>query len=170
MRWISIDPSEKASGLAYWDGASLVSVHTLRAAKGAKEKRQGAVWIGDVLAFASLIDAWRSALHYVPDVCAVFVEESMGKSPRSVAAIGEVRGYIRAACELESVPYKTVNTLEWRRVVGEAHGFSFPVHREDAKARAVELVSEVYGRTLTDDEAEAVCVGMWAMRTRAVRV
>lgn len=166
MDWISIDPSERASGIARWRGDQLVSVTTLRPAKGAKEKKAGAVWVGAVLAYPTLFDAWRSVLG---GQAAVFVEESKGKSPRTVALLGEVRGYIRAVCELLSTPYKAVDTSEWRRVVGEVHGFTFPTNREDAKARAVELVSEVYGLSMTDDEAEAVCVGLWALRTRAVR-
>jgi len=106
---------------------------------------------------------WRSA---VKNANAVVCEESFGPSPKTIAQMGQRRGYLEALCEVEDKPFATVNTSEWRTVVGSALNVAFPRDSKLAKALSKKLVHELYAIAVTDDEADAVLIGLWAYLTR----
>lgn len=176
MRWLSIDPATK-TGIARWEGPRLVSVATLRPMTAGEAKPHGCTK-GDLAAIV-LLDgrrvivphvttarAWSSLL---PGIEAVIIEEAMGFQPKTVAQLGYRRGYIAALCEQRNVAVTEVNTSSWRKVAGDAWGVSFPAKSDAAKVLAQSLVREHFGVECTDDEADAVLVGHWALRTRTVR-
>lgn len=169
MRWMSIDPAEK-TGLALWDGNKLVDVGTLRPASAREAKalpedvRAGglvsalcgvaAVWSGKRTAWGTLLQG----------VAAVVAEESFGESPKTVSQMGQRRGYIEAVCDSLDVPFRTINTSEWRRVCGERLGQSWPAASKAAKQRSIDLVREhCDGLIVTGDEGDAYWVGRAAM-------
>lgn len=176
MRWLSIDPAEK-TGLVIWEGATPLVFATLR--PGGKREIAALKLGSDVLifepsfvassapeqqsAFASAADAW---LYLLSGLGAVVVEESFGDAPKTVAQMGERRGYIRCACERDSrpVPFRTIHTSEWRRVCGERLGQSWPAASKAAKQRSVDLVREhCNGLVVTNDEGDAYWIGRAAM-------
>lgn len=180
MRWLSIDPA-KLTGVARWRGDLLVSVATLRPPTPAERKAKTFVREArssvalDVLTvgnkgrvqlfFLSELEAWGWLL---TGAGAVIAEEGFGASPKTVAQHAFRRGFVAALCALRAVPFRVVNVSEWRKVVGGAHGFTFPRDSEQAKARAQELVEPMLGAKPSDDEADAVCAGLWALETRTV--
>lgn len=166
MRWISIDPATK-TGIARWRGPNLVGVATLRppTAKERLGHGKGVVVCGKTV-YTDRLGFWSQELALAE---AVVMEEAMGFSPKAVAQLAFRRGYITACAELRVIPVHEVNTSSWRKVAGEAWGVSFPAKSDAAKALSIALVQEHYGVECTDDEADAVLVGHWALRTRTVR-
>lgn len=177
MRWYSIDPATK-TGIAVWEGDQLEMVGTVRPAK-AKEAKQADVPRADALTvdWRNTETRWtftaRNRMHFwrflLADGPTVVAEEAMGFSPKAVAQLGFRRGYVAAIVEVAFGTLIEVNSSEWRRVAREAYGVSFPNNSEAAKALAVSLVHEQFGLECSDDEADAVLVGVWALRTQAVR-
>lgn len=164
MRWLSIDPADRA-GFACWEGDHLINAVTLRPALRG-EKKRGTMMLG-----ASPMRSFYAAIYMaivIGEHKAVFIEESMGKSPKTVSQLGEFRGYVRAICDHAGVTYKAVNTSEWRSVVAGLYGLTFPRNTDDAKALSIKLAKDFCGLDLTGDEADAVNVGRWALRTGAV--
>ena len=176
MRWLSVDPATK-TGIARWDGPRLVSVATLRPMTATEAKPHGCAK-GDMAALV-LLDSRRVLIPHVTTarawawllagIDAVVIEEAMGFQPKTVAQLGYRRGYIAALCEQRGVPVTEVNTSSWRKVAGEAWGVSFPAKSDAAKILAQSLAAEHFGVLCTDDEADAVLVGHWALRTRTVQ-
>lgn len=179
MYWLSVDPATK-TGVARWDGSRLMGSGTLRVVKTAKEakalrvpkgwllwepERAGAPLLAGVVA-ATTREAWAALLIGAEHVA---IEEAMGFSAKAVAQLAWRRGYIAALCEERGIPVTEVNTSSWRKAAGEAWGVTFPAKSDAAKALAIDLVREHYGITCTDDEADAVLVGHWALRTRTVK-
>ncbi len=166
MRWLSIDPATK-TGIARWRGPTLVGVATLRPATTKEQRGHGKhVVVCDRTIYTDRLGFWSQELALAE---AVVMEEAMGFSPKTVAQLAFRRGYITACAELRVIPVHEVNTSSWRKVAGEAWGVSFPAKSDAAKALSIALVQEHYGVTCTDDEADAVLVGHWALRTRTVR-
>lgn len=174
-RWLSIDPAQ-LTGLCHWFGDSITSVATLRGPTKAEAKQAGGkVRIVDVLsrrgtrmglAFPDEVAAWSWIL---AGVVAVVAEEGFGAHAKTIKQHAFRRGYVAGLCAMRGVPFHEVNVSEWRKVVGEVHGFTFPRDSEQAKARALELIEARFTKGLSDDEADAACAGLWALQTRTVR-
>lgn len=173
MKTTSIDPA-KASGVVVWLDGELAQVWTLRDATAAECRKKGLGSDGVALVQrlpdgsqgAPSLSPRRDALRMLCMGAGVVVEESMGASQKTVAQLGERRGYIRALCDELGARFVAVNTSEWRRVVGEHFGVTFPRDSELSKALAVKLVRERFGWVCSHDEADAMLVGLWAWLTR----
>jgi hypothetical protein len=160
MKWLSVDPANR-SGLAYWEDARLVSTTVLRK-MGATGKH--------ITGGGVFTDRWGAWMYAIDSEKTVICEEGFGRFPAAIAAQGEQRGFIKAACMYKEIPFVVVNTKEWGRVIKEAFGISWPAQTERKKALAVQLVQKQYGITVTDDEADAVLIGVAAMRMGLVNV
>lgn len=170
MRWLSIDPADK-TGIVLWDGdkpdwfGTLLPMGKREATKaGFDHERALALPRAGGLkpsGYASTLDAWRWLLG---DVGAVVCEESFGENAKTVAQMGERRGYIQAVCETKLVPFFTVNTMVWRKVCGDRLDKSWPPASKAAKQRSIDLVREhCDGLVVTGDEGDAYWVGRAAM-------
>ena len=160
MKWLSVDPANK-SGLAYWEDARLVNTTVLRK-MGATGKH---ITGGGVFK-----DRWGAWMYAIDSEKTVICEEGFGRFPAAIAAQGEQRGFIKAACMYKEIPFIVVNTKEWGRVIKETFSISWPAQTERKKALAVQLVKGRFGIDVTDDEADAVLIGVAAMRMGLVNV
>lgn len=178
MRWISLDPAA-LTGIVQWDGARMLSVATLRPpSKAERRERQlakPAVAMDVLVAGSSArvvvfyydeITAW---LWLLAGAQAVVAEEGFGPSKTTIKQHAFRRGYVAALCAQRGIAFHEVNVSEWRKVVGEANGFTFPRDTDGAKARAMELIEKRFGSAMSDDEADAGCAGLWALQTRTVQ-
>ncbi len=158
MNWMSIDPAKGKMGVARWCGATLCETLIIKA-RGNK----GAFYCG-----TTVCPSRRAAIgelfgwSYQPLM--VVMEKGAGGRANIVDAQGWIRGYIQCLADSYDVPSAVVNVSEWRRVIKEDHGVSWPRDRDRKKALAVRLVSELYARDVCDDEADAVLIGRAAMR------
>ena len=57
-----------------------------------------------------------------------------------------------------------MNVSEWKRVIKEDQGISWPKDSARQKALAIKLVKDLYGIEVTEDEADAVLLGHAAIR------
>lgn len=166
MRWASVDPANKA-GIAYWDGDQLAGTVILKRV-GAKGK-----FSLDGVIFLDRFTAWKDALE---SCAAIVTEEGCGRFATAIKSQAGIRGYIEAVCDYirlrngdANAVFRTVNVSEWRRVIKEAYGVSWPATTERKKALSVQLVRQHYGIEVTNDEADAVLLGVAAMRTGIVK-
>lgn len=165
MNWCSVDPSNK-SGIAYWVDGKLVSTKVLRRV-GAKGKYA----LGSDT-FDSRWTAWDKALVCVDHV---ITEEGCGRFATAIKSQAGIRGYIEAVCDHKTAlslttSFVAVNVSEWRRVIKEGYGISWPATTERKKALSVQLVKTHFGIDVSDDEADAVLLGVAAMRMGVVNV
>ena len=165
MNWISIDPSNTA-GIAYWQDGQLISTTVCRRV-GAK----GRYAVGGDM-FPTRWLAWNAAIN---GNRVAIVEEGFGRFATAVKSQAGIREYIHAVCDymssgLSPITFRVVNVKEWRRVIKEAYNVSWPSGRVDQKALSVRLVNQHFGLTVADDEADAVLLGVAAMRMGLVNV
>ena len=159
--WISVDPSKIVSGVAYWTGDNLNGTGIVKP-RGTK----GAFYVGSFI-HDSRYAAWWSVIGAADQV---IIEEGAGGRPNIVKAQGWMRGYMEAICDGHSTPYKVINVSEWRRVIREAYGVSFPHDTVQCKILAQQIVHREYGVDVSNDEADAVLIGHAAMRMGIVNV
>lgn len=160
LQWCSIDPAN-TSGIAYWNGSKLVNTSVLRR-MGTKGK-----YAFQRTVCGSRWEAWKLALILCDTVV---TEEGMGGFKTAIKSQSGIRGYIEAACDYRThernlpTVFKVVNVSEWRRVIKEAYGVSWPATTERKKALSIQLVRDHFGISVTNDEADAVLLGVAAMR------
>lgn len=159
MNWCSIDPANRA-GIAFWVNDNLVGTIVVRK-MGSKGK-----WLVGKETYNSRFEAWRLAV----GICeTVITEEGCGQFATAVKSQAGIRGYIEAVCDCATfnglaTRFLTVNVSEWRRVIKEAYGVSWPAKTERKKALSIQLVQEHFDISVTDDEADAVLLGAAALR------
>ena len=163
--WISVDPANK-TGIAFWSGSILAHTGILREVGSsgnyklhvAKDGRKSSI------PYSSKIHAWE-------DLCNTYysglvVEKGAGRFATAVDSQAMLRGYILACCDSFHTQYKQINVSEWRRVIREAYGVSFPANSKGCKELSKKLVKQEFGIDVSDDEADACLIGRAALRMR----
>lgn len=156
---ISIDCAT-ISGVAIWADGTLASTHVVRPIGKSGRWRI----TGHPEPYASERAAW---LELIRGHDLVVIERAYGPSPKAVDSLAFRRGYVTALAHGVGAQVVEVNTSGWRRVAAEAFGVSWPRKSAEDKALARSLVAQEYGCDVGDDEADAVLVGLWCIRTRA---
>jgi hypothetical protein len=163
MNWCSIDPSNR-SGIAYWSGDKLIATTVLRRV-GTKGKYK----FDDNLCDCRW-KVWDEALIHISQVV---TEEGCGRFATAIKSQSSIRGYIEAVCDYNTAndrptAFTAINVAEWRRVIKEAYGVSWPATTERKKELSKQLVKQNYGIDVSDDESDAVLLGVAAMRMGVV--
>lgn len=155
MTIISIDAAA-SSGVARWCDGELVTAYTIK-----PRGKSGAYYLGTEI-MRSELEAWRATYNQVDRVV---IEAGYSGKAGPAGYQGERVGYHRALCQVLGLPPPIkINVAEWRRVLKEDQGISWPASRDRKKALAVDLVKRIYGLDVTDDEADAILLGRAAMR------
>lgn len=155
MRYAVIDPANKA-GVALVEDGKLKHTFVLRK-MGASGK-----WIQEALNGSRKFDNQFEAFSFIVNhVDGVIVEEGFGRFATAIKSQAGYRDYIRCICDMftdkgEPKSFKVVNVSEWRRVIKEAYGVSWPVKSVAKKALSVQLVKREFSIDVSDDEADAV--------------
>lgn len=72
--------------------------------------------------------------------------------------LGQLQGVIFGICFDYNLPFKIVSASSWRHYLGISGQ-----KREVYKANTIKYVNDKYDFTCTDDEADAICVGLWGI-------
>ena len=156
--WLSIDPSKAGTGIAVWDGTDLVRTLVIK-----PRGKKGRYYFGTEVVSSRKEAYYRLINLFEPS--AVYTERGAGRFAAAVRAQGMMCGYIESKFEdaYDLIPIEVV-VSEWRRVIKEDQGISWPAKRERKKALAITLVKELYGLDVCDDEADAILLGRAAQR------
>lgn len=184
MLWLSADIAE-VTGLALWRGPDLV-----RTARLAKVGKHGPRYsLGDVV-YEDELRAWLAAFRAsapLDDRPELLVAEDVHVARRGqtllvqpAISLARRHGRVDAWWQASAPERRAVVLVEvatWREVVRQTvslgafgpGGWAWPKKGEDCKPVAQALVREHYGRDVTADEADAVMVGHWFVRTGGLR-
>lgn len=177
MLWLSADFSKESSGLALWRDSTLMTVSTVRI-KG----KLGKHTLGE-FTYATDIEAWAVALRSPrgETVSMLVHEAGLGHNMKAARILAEHRGGVLMLWRtLGGGPTVSVNVNEWTRVARETLScgdlgpgqWSWPSDTDARKRLSAQVVNEHFGpglgRFVNGDEADAVLVGHWAVRTGRV--
>jgi hypothetical protein len=112
----------------------------------------------------SMLDAWVHLFDtYKPSH--MVVERGFGNRPNVISAQSEMRGYLRALCEINNAEYRQVNVSEWRRAVKDAFNVTFPNNTDAAKSLSLRLAKEQFGLDgITDNMSDSVMIAVACAR------
>ena len=73
------------------------------------------------------------------------------------ALLANIQGALICYAHLRGIPVSSPLPTEWRKTLGFRQGSK--VKREELKAQAIQYVKENFGLDVSEDEAEAICIG-----------
>jgi hypothetical protein len=160
MNWISVDIG-KVMGVTEWAGKDRVNTYIVKP-RGNQGKYY---WNGQVVkskltAISCMID----------NQDLVIMERGFGHLSTVINTQAHLRGYITCAADYFDMIAREINVSEWRRVVKEQMGVSFPRQSKDCKILAQQLVRKHYNLDATEDEADSVLIGYAAMKLGYVNI
>lgn len=160
MNWISVDIG-KVMGVTKWLNWERKDTFIVK-----PRGNKGKYYIGNTVR-DSKISAIRCMLNGID---LVVMERGFGHLSTVINTQAHLRGYITSCADLWNIYTKEINVSEWRRVVKEQMGVSFPRQSKDCKVLAQKLVKEHYELDATEDEADSVLIGYAAMKLGYVNI
>lgn len=105
----------------------------------------------------SLINALKE---YKPDI--VYIEEAVVvRNAQTQRFLTRLQGVIYGYCILNQCEFNAIRPTEWRKLVSIDQGKK---KREELKRESIKKVEEEFGLTVNDDEAEAILIGIAAIK------
>jgi Holliday junction resolvasome RuvABC endonuclease subunit len=148
MRLITIDSSTRRTGIALFENG-VYQTHVLVDLSSSKADTDERINLM-IDAMILILDDMR------PD--AVVIEEPKGHAKvELLRKLSEILGAIRGWCIINKIEYHEIKPSVWRKYCGISQGKK---KREELKEESINLVKEKYGMTVSDDEADSICIGI----------
>ena len=164
---LSIDPSTSATGIALWCGCKLVDSYALKIPKTLKkaEKEDGRnveiLFKKRVLYIDEAIENIISA----HDISQIVIEDQyLGRSVKSLKVLVEFRAAIETIAAQNGVSVTRCMPSEWQRYALGS------LKKGETKAKSVEKVYDLFGISVTHDEADAILIGWWYINRNSEEV
>lgn len=74
-----------------------------------------------------------------------------------------VHSAIMLWCYFNDIKFTILAPSHWRKILKEKYKISFGKARQEQKQKAIELVQEQCGQSVSSDEADAICIGIAGM-------
>ena len=146
-RMVSIDSSTKVTGVAIWDGDTLIHSETINFEKITPMEKRFPLMTLMIL---------HVLQEHMPDV--VYIEECVvNRNVQTQRFLVRLQGAVAGWCLQHNCDFETVRPIEWRKRLGFKQGRN--TKREELKAQAFSHVCEKYNQEFSEDECEAICIG-----------
>ena len=150
---LALDQSLKVSGTAIFDNNKLVYHDTYFIKPDQKMERR-------------LMDIWQqlNELYHDFDFDKIYFEDIQLQAGNALTYkhLAYVQATIILWCACNDISYEIFAASHWRKVLGGGFGRK----RDEQKQHAIEIVQERYGIEVTSDEADAICIGIAAIKER----
>lgn len=146
MRILSVDQSTTKTGYALFADGDLRTYGVI-----ASKSKDSLVRMRDMCSqIQGLIKKYKPSLLVIEKV-------SLHSSVPTLVSLANLQGAIFQMCYEKDIAYVLYAPSTWRRIIGILGG---KLKREDYKKRAIAFVENSYGVTVSDDCAEAICMGL----------
>lgn len=153
MKILALDQSTRTSGYAIFDGGKLID--------------SGKFTVDDTNMGIRLYKIKKIVEKLIDDNNIEFVafediQLQDNKGPNNVVTykkLAEVFGVLEELCTERKIPYKIIHSQTWKSVLNIG-GYE----REPQKKNAQEYILKTYGKKVSQDESDAICLGICASR------
>jgi len=143
---LTIDSSTNKTGISVWDNGDFKSSFVLDFSKN-KEMDSRFKQMS-----LSLIE---TLCKYKPQI--IYVEETVvARNQQIQRFLTRLQGVIYGYCILNDCEFNTIRPSEWRKLVDMNQSKK---KRDELKMQAINMVNELFGLNVSDDEAEAILIG-----------
>ena len=154
---LSLDASTKSTGYAIFDEDKLISYGkwSSNGTHSTERISQTKNWI------ACMIEKWKPDLVVLEDIQLQKFGEDGQEGVLTFKKLAALQGVLKNYCFESGIIYKIVSPSTWR-----AHSEIKGKSRTDKKKNAQLKVKRLYDISVTQDEADAVLIGAWAVNDR----
>ena len=150
-RVLSCDQATRVSGFSVFDDGEYIESGIVDLSKSTLETPERS--------FVMAKELWKVIKKYQPDY--LILEETQNQNNiKTVQILSRLQGMIIGYAEAHKVKTYMIQPSRWRKTLSYVQG---PKVRRDAlKKQSIEYVKNNLGLTLSEDAAEAVCLGIAA--------
>lgn len=151
MKYLALDQALNTSGWALFENTKLLQYGTFKTkATDPIEKRLGSIWEE----LDNLIEQYSFDYLFFEDIQRQQNVETFKKLAYTQAAI------LLWCYWKENIKYSVLSPSHWRSLLKDKYKMNFGKSRAEQKNAAQQLVSEVCGVRATEDESDAICIGL----------
>lgn len=153
MNILALDQSLKVSGAAVFYDDKLIYHRTYTINANQKmERRLHDMWV----ILNTITTDWVIDKIYFEDI------QLQAGNVLTYKHLAYVQAAIIMWCHYNQIPYEIYAASHWRKVLGGKFGRK----REEQKQHAINLVKDYCGKDVSSDEADAICIGLAAIKER----
>ena len=148
MRLLALDQSTKHTGYAAYDGSELVDYGVINVDESLSPFARMKEMRGEITALVS-----KKRPEFV-----VFEQVQYQQNQKVYSQLSQMQGVVMCVLFDAETPFYIVEPTKWKSYA-KVHGKK----RAEQKAHTVLLAKEKYGVIATEDEADAIFIGHWAI-------
>ncbi len=104
---------------------------------------------------------WDLLNEYKPNI--IYMEETYSaKNAQTTKFLTRLQGVVYAWCLNNKCEFNTIIPSSWRKLLGFMQGRN--ITRKQLKDQSIKYVTDIYSLDVTDDEADAICIGEAVIR------
>lgn len=148
-RMISLDTSTVKTGFAYWENGKLISTDII---DKSKEKDKDIRFEDMCISIIDLLNRYKPHI-----VC---IETTVvSRNVQAQRKLSEILGVVFGWTLCNAAEFVSIRPTEWRSLVTDS-GESIPKKREDLKLWSQLKVKQIFDIVVSDDEADAILLGL----------
>lgn len=151
MRVISFDQSTRRSGYAIFENGQYIESGVVDMNKSKLET--------DKRSFEMAKELWKVIKKSKPEKL-VIENVQQQSNPATMIILARLAGMIIGYAEAHNVNVHILLPSQWRKALGYSQGAK--VKRQELKQQSIDYVKENFGLDLSEDECEAICIGVAA--------
>lgn len=161
---LSIDSSTKKTGIAVWENGRYRKHYLINYDEKDRTKNDPlkplckkmdsryVLMVKDIL---KILENYKPSIIYIED-------EVVTRNMNTCRFLFRLQGLIECWCINNDCEFNTVRPTVWRKACGFSQGKN--KKREQLKEQSVNYIKKMLHLTVTDDEADAICIGIYALK------
>lgn len=159
-KYLSLDQALQTTGWAIYEGDTLVTHgHFTISSTKPIEQRLGAIW----KELNALYDTYEFDELFYEDI-------QKQQNAETYKKLAYVQAAVLLWCFFKDVRSTCLGPSHWRSVLSSAYNVSFGKTRPQQKAAAQQLVKDKFQVEATEDECDAICIGLAAIQEKSKKV
>lgn len=152
MKIVSMDQSSRCSGYAVFEDGEYITSGVIDMSKSKLDT--------DKRSFEMAKELWRVIKKYKPDHLILEDTQQQNGNVKTVIILARLAGMVLGYAEAHNVETHIVLPSKWRAALSYKQGAK--VKRQELKQQSIDYVKENYDLELSEDECEAVAIGVAA--------
>lgn len=152
IKILSFDQSTRVSGYCYFENGQYVESGVINMSKSKLET--------DERSFEMAKELWKVIKKYKPEHLILEDTQQQNGNVKTVITLARLAGMVVGYAEAHKVKTHIVLPSKWRAALGYNQGPK--VKRQELKQQSIDYVKEHFGVELSEDECEAIVIGIAA--------